>query len=130
MRTINIWTDGGCLGNQESDKSKAKAYGSYQIDSNPPVHFDLPDYSTNNEAEYVALIRGVRAVAKECEPRDSLVIHTDSELILHQIKGQWKCKARNLQVLRDKARTELKRLSCAYEIVHVDRSIIVSHLGH
>lgn len=56
---------------------------------------------TNNEAEYAALIDGLKEVVRL--KIDRIVIYTDSQLLERQVKGQWKCKAPHLQELLDSA---------------------------
>ena len=73
---------------------------------------------TNNQAEYRALIEGLRAV-KEWRP-DRLEIYLDSKLVVEQVRGQYKIKEPELQRLH----TEVMRLldGLAYEIRHVARN--------
>ncbi len=56
---------------------------------------------TNNEAEYHALIEGLKAV-REWEP-DRLEVYLDSKLVVEQINGRWKIKAPELQSLHRRA---------------------------
>lgn len=74
--------------------------------------------ATNNEAEYRALIwaleRGIRHGA-------SRVVHyTDSELMVKQLRGEYKVRARNLIPLVERIR-ELKKGYTRVEHVHVPR---------
>lgn len=57
--------------------------------------------ATNNEAEYKAVIAG----AALCKDLGATEVHlySDSQLVICQMKGQWKVKERRLQLLRDKA---------------------------
>ena len=72
---------------------------------------------TNNQAEYNALIEGLRAVA-EWKP-DRLEIYLDSKLVVEQVKGQYKIKEPELQRLHAAAMRLLDGMS--YEIKHVAR---------
>jgi probable phosphoglycerate mutase len=58
--------------------------------------------ATNNEAEYRALIEGLKAVSK-WKP-DRLEIYLDSKLVVEQIKGKYKIKEPRLQVLHGEAK--------------------------
>jgi ribonuclease H / adenosylcobalamin/alpha-ribazole phosphatase len=74
--------------------------------------------ATNNEAEYEALIEGLKAVS-EWKP-DRLEIFLDSKLVVEQVNGRWKVKEARLQSLL--ART--KELMAAFpdvKVKHVER---------
>ena len=72
---------------------------------------------TNNQAEYHALIEGLKAV-HEWKP-DRLEIYLDSKLVVEQVKGQYKIKEPELQKLHAQATRLLDGLH--YEIKHVAR---------
>jgi probable phosphoglycerate mutase len=74
--------------------------------------------ATNNEAEYHALIEGLKAVA-EWKP-DRLEIYLDSKLVVEQVNGRWKVKEARLQALQTKAK-ELLAGFPEVEIRHVER---------
>jgi ribonuclease HI len=74
--------------------------------------------ATNNEAEYQALIDGLKAVA-EWKP-DRLEIYLDSKLVVEQIKGTYRVKKPELQPLYKQA-TELLGVFGEVEIKHVER---------
>ena len=74
--------------------------------------------ATNNEAEYHALIDGLKAVA-DWKP-DRLEVYLDSKLVVEQVNGRWKVKESRLQVLHTKAK-ELLAGFPKYEIKHVER---------
>lgn len=72
---------------------------------------------TNNQAEYHALIEGLKAI-REWKP-DRVEIYLDSKLVVEQIKGLYKTKEAELQRLNAEARRLLDGMS--YEIKHVGR---------
>ncbi len=74
-------------------------------------------HMTNNQAEYHALIEGLKAV-KEWNP-DRVEIFLDSKLVVEQVKGHYKIKEPSLQQLNK----EVVRLldGVPYEIKHVAR---------
>lgn len=75
-------------------------------------------FATNNQAEYRALIEGVRlAIARGAR---QLLIRSDSKLIVQQILGQWAVKNEELRPFRSEARELLGRLDC-WELKHVLR---------
>ena len=73
---------------------------------------------TNNEAEYQGLLHGLdQAAALGFEVVD---IRSDSELMVKQIKGEYRVKAANLKPLFESARGKLAGFN-EWSIVHVRR---------
>ena len=72
---------------------------------------------TNNQAEYHALIEGIRSV-KDWKP-DRLEIFLDSNLVVEQVKGNYKIKEPELQRLHAEVRRLLDAMT--YDIKHVAR---------
>ena len=73
---------------------------------------------TNNEAEYRALLFGLAECGKFGS--GSLKVHLDSELIVKQIKGQYKVKHPNLKPLFQKAVEKLSGFT-SFSVTHVRR---------
>jgi ribonuclease HI len=73
---------------------------------------------TNNEAEYEALIEGLKAVS-EWKP-DRLEIFLDSKLVVEQVNGRWKVKEERLKSLLAKAKGLMEGFP-EVEIRHVER---------
>lgn len=62
---------------------------------------------TNNYAEYMAVIVGVKMASEEgC---DYLEVVTDSKLVKEQIEGNWACRDHRLRVLRSEAQKLLRQ---------------------
>jgi 8-oxo-dGTP diphosphatase len=62
------------------------------------------DGMTNNISEYTALMRSLEYFKEllGCVRKgDSLVIHGDSQLVIYQMSGKWRVKAKNLMCLYD-----------------------------
>ena len=74
--------------------------------------------ATNNQAEYRALIAGLKAVS-EWKP-DHLEIYLDSKLVVEQMKGKYKIKEPRLQVLHKEAK-ELFDQFPSKSIGHIER---------
>ena len=64
--------------------------------------------ATNNEAEYFALIEGVDIALKN--DFKNIVIYSDSELLIKQISGEYKVKAKNLVPLKEKVDLSLVKI--------------------
>ncbi len=62
---------------------------------------------TNNEAEYRALIAGLYEAAARRARR--IIIRSDSQLLIRQMRGEYKVKAKNLQPLHKWAQKVARR---------------------
>lgn len=76
--------------------------------------------ATNNQAEYHALIEGLKAVA-DWKP-ERLEVFLDSKLVVEQVNGKWKVKEPELQALHRQATELLRPYGDKVTVRHVDRS--------
>ena len=92
-------TDGGARGNPGP-----AAYG-YVLETEDgtvlAAHGEAIGVATNNVAEYRALVEGLRK-AGELHVGELEVV-SDSELLVHQMRGEWKIKNEALRVLWEEA---------------------------
>uniref|UniRef100_A0A2N9FH02 Uncharacterized protein n=1 Tax=Fagus sylvatica TaxID=28930 RepID=A0A2N9FH02_FAGSY len=84
---------------------------------------DWDSAPSNNEAEYEALLYGLRAAKRL--GADPLTIHCDSQLIVNQLTGEYMAKDERMIAYLDLARNLLKGF-CKYNIERVGRE----HNGH
>lgn len=135
-RVVTVHVDGGCRNNGSPD---AEGYCSVRIQSKDVniYRIDLPGAKTNNEAEYGALLSALdllNTLKDYAERLDIHVyIHTDSALIMGQVFGTWKVKAKNLRNLHAAAVHGIESLKSAgirIQEVKVSRSKLVELLGH
>lgn len=77
--------------------------------------------ATNNVAEYQALIACLKNAPKTKCSR--LVVHSDSELMVRQILGEYKVKDPNLKTLFQKVHQLLAKAPFEFEIKHVRREL-------
>ncbi len=75
-------------------------------------------HATNNVAEYTALIAGLELA--RVRGATDLTVLVDSELVVHQLKGEWKIKNDRLRSLAVAARRLLDSFDSA-SISHVPR---------
>ena len=76
---------------------------------------------TNNQAEYLAALLGIKVIKKlGLEPKE-LIIVGDSKLIIEQIAGNYKVKNPGLKILNKKVQTELKSFTTTINYQHVKR---------
>lgn len=112
-----LYTDGGSRGNPGP-----AGIGVVILDSARKRIKDLYRYigeTTNNIAEYNALIHGLEEAAKL--NADEVVINMDSELIAKQLNGEYRVKDSDIKPLFEKALGILKTFK-AFEINHIERS--------
>jgi ribonuclease HI len=95
--------------------------GAVICDKNGAVVQQLSRYlgqTTNNVAEYEALLMGLKAVTKL--GKKPIRIQSDSQLLVRQLNGEYRVKDEKLKRLFHKA-TALLRQFEAYRIVYVPR---------
>ncbi len=117
---LTLYCDGGSRGNPGP-----AAIGAVVFDATvePPAPLaSVSEYigiTTNNVAEYKALIAGLEAVA-DLHAR-LIHVRADSLLVINQLRGRWKVKHANMLPLHAQARS----LLAAYDVVdleHVPRA--------
>lgn len=92
-------------------------------------------YGTNNQAEYKALIEGLKSLLNELSSKGTrpadvkLAIRGDSRLVLKQLAGEWKVKNAALRELHSSATSLMAKFS-GVQMVHHARSETVRALGH
>lgn len=75
---------------------------------------------TNNYAEYMGVYEGLKWSFEN--KINNLIIKGDSQLVIKQLKGEYKVKSPNLQELYDKC-SKLLKLFDNYELYHIDRKL-------
>ena len=101
-----LWTDGGARGNPGP-----AAYGYVLEAENGTVlaaHGEAIGTATNNVAEYRALIAGLEKAAEVGV--DELEVVSDSELLVKQMRGEYKVKNETLRGLWEDAGRLARRL--------------------
>jgi len=92
-------TDGGARGNP------GPAAYAYVLEADDgtvlAAHGEAIGVATNNVAEYRALVEGLRKAVEVGV--DELEVISDSELLVHQMRGEWKIKNEALRVLWQQA---------------------------
>lgn len=126
--------DGGSLDHGTANRG----YGSYHLANRDgrqqTVRLDLGT-ATNNEAEYRTLISALkdltgRIVKAGRSPANySVVVQTDSQLVVGQLTQGWQVKSANLRPLVDEAASLLRAFG-ATQLEKVPREEIVRVLGH
>lgn len=97
---LKVFTDGGARGNPG-----IAGYGVHIENDNKKIVFEESKFlgiKTNNEAEYMGLI-GALTWIEDNAPEVEVEIHSDSQLLVRQMKGIYKVKAVHLKTLWAKA---------------------------
>jgi ribonuclease HI len=108
--------DGGARGNPGP-----AAYGVVVRDPKGEIIDELAEYlgiQTNNFAEYSGLLAALQYAVRE--KHSSLKVLSDSELLVKQMKGQYRVKNPGLLELYDRARVLVRKLE-RFSIDHVLR---------
>jgi ribonuclease HI len=116
--TLRIHTDGASRGNPGA---AAYAYVITPDGAAPIEEAGCLGEMTNNQAEYTALVRALEH-ALELGPDHHLMVHSDSELLVKQMNGQYRVKNEELRGLYDEAQGLRKRFTGGVTIRHVRRS--------
>ena len=117
MKTLRLYTDGAARGNPGpaglgvviEDDGGQRLAGRYRY----------AGITTNNQAEYLALIDGLTAM-REWRP-SRLEVYMDSELVVRQLQGRYKVKNAELLPLHQRARRLLEEFG-EYSLAHVERA--------
>lgn len=96
----------------------------------------LGDHSTNNEAEYVGAIQGMQAVLASPQLKTSKIrMCGDSKLVVHQVQGEWQCKAPTLLPLYKQAQSLFRKISdassgCSLEYIPRNENMVADCLAN
>ncbi len=118
---VVVYFDGGARGNPGP-----AAIGAVVLDpsSTPPTRLaavsERIGETTNNVAEYRALIAGLEAAA--ATPARAVKVRGDSKLVIEQVAGRWKVKQEHLRPLQARAR-ELLQGYDVVDLAHVRREL-------
>jgi ribonuclease HI len=99
------------------------------------IRLDFGRGVTNDEAEYQTLIAALKDLVTRIQQAGktpsaySLLIHTDSQLLVGQLTHGWQVKAANLRPLVDEAAALIQTFGRC-DLVKVPREAIVRVLGH
>lgn len=121
---VKVYTDGASRGNPG-----AAGIGIIVYDESENIlttHREYLGTTTNNQAEYKALLKGVQLLYQlknEGKEISRINFFLDSELIVKQVKGEYKVKDTGLQALNRQFHALIKNLAIPYTITHVKRAL-------
>lgn len=89
-----LYTDGACIGNPGQMGIGCAIYNNNKLIK---TISEKAGFGTNNEAEYLAMIAGLKATT-EYKPK-AIFVYSDSQLVVNQVNGEWKIKKNHLEKL-------------------------------
>lgn len=119
---IRVYTDGGSRNNPGP-----AAIGVVVCDENDNVVKAFGEYigrTTNNQAEYRALIRGLELAANYTQQK--VICTTDSELVVRQMKGRYRTKDAEMKRLYDLVKLRERAFE---EVEYVNLPRLTGHLA-
>jgi ribonuclease HI len=120
-----LYTDGGARGNPGP---AAYAYVLEAEDGTVlAAHGEAIGVATNNVAEYRALVEGLRKAVELSVPQ--LEVVSDSELLVKQMRGEYRVKSEALRELADEAAALGRKLDrVAYRAVRREHNALADQL--
>jgi len=118
LRTLVAHVDGGSRGNPGP-----AGYGAYLMETDGTKVAELCDFlgvQTNNFAEYSGLVAALEYAIKH--GYSAVKIVSDSELLVKQMKGQYKVRSEALLAIYNEARALVRKLD-RFEVRHVLRHL-------
>jgi ribonuclease HI len=114
---LQIHTDGASRGNPGK---AAYAYVIESPDGEVVEEAGCLGTMTNNQAEYTALVRALQH-ALELGAHYRIIVHSDSELLVKQMSGEYRVKNEELRDLFERAQQLSKQFESGVTIRHVRR---------
>lgn len=119
--TIRIFIDGAC---QPNPGHKGLGIVIEWQGKNPTIISKYAGEGTNNEAEYEAFIESLQAIKEE--NIKEVIVHSDSNLMVQQVNGNWQCRDLKLKPLLFKAQKRiewLKNNNYNVELIYIPREL-------
>ncbi len=113
---VFIYTDGASRGNPGP-----ASLGVYIVDQDNQVHAQVAEplgEKTNNFAEYAAVVKGLKIALDH--QADHIVLKSDSQLLIRQLKGEYKIKKQTLIPLFNECQKLLEQFK-SFDLQHIPR---------
>ncbi|MEO8664524.1 MAG: ribonuclease HI family protein [Ignavibacteria bacterium] len=130
MKRVNVFTDGASRGNPGSASIGIVINDD---DGNEIItHKEFIGKVTNNNAEYSALIKGVKLLKTITNDFDEINFFSDSELMVKQINGQYKVRNPDMIKLSLEFWKEIRSLNKKFSLNHIlrDKNKVADRLAN
>lgn len=124
LSKIKVFTDGASRGNPGHSGIGITVY-----DENDFIIKTYKEYigeTTNNQAEYKALVKSIEVIKKLTEEGETefekIEFYSDSELMVNQINFDYRIKEPDLALLNNKFHVLIKKLNMPYKIFYIERA--------
>ena len=125
MSKLKVFTDGASRGNPGES-----GIGIVVTDEKDVILKKWNEYlgkATNNQAEYKAIIKSLEILAQMLQGSSHTVekieFYADSELIVKQLRNEYKIKNPELKLLHAEFTKKVRNLGIKYSISHVERAL-------
>ncbi|MBZ0201638.1 MAG: ribonuclease HI family protein [Ignavibacteria bacterium] len=123
MARLKVFTDGASRGNPGES-----GIGIIIYDDTGKIIKKWNEYTgktTNNQAEYSALLKSIQLIEElnQAMEIEFIEFNADSELMIKQLKKQYKVKDAGLKQLYNSAIMQLSSLKIPHAFKHVERSL-------
>lgn len=108
MKKYNLYFDGGCIPNPNGVASLG--FHCPELDLQHHEVVGDGEGMTNNIAEWSAVCKGVQVMKEELSEGDTLIISGDSQLVIKQLKGEYRVKKPHLKEIFEKTMSHINDL--------------------
>lgn len=117
MNRVKIFTDGGARGNPGNSACAFVVYREEKVEFEKAVYLGI---TTNNVAEYSAVEEAIKwSAGNHIQSAD---FYLDSELVVKQMRGEYKIKDKKLKILYDNIQFQISNSKLQIYWYHVPRS--------
>ncbi len=130
---VSIYTDGASRGNPGLAGAGVVANFSEGKERQTAEISIFLGRKTNNEAEYIGALAALRWLKnRDFKESTEVMINLDSQLVVKQLKREWKIKSKHLQKLAEKCQQALTQLPYSVDFQHVprDKNSIADYLAN
>ncbi len=114
---LEVYIDGASRGNPGE---ASYAYIIKEGNKTIVEKYSLIGRTTNNVAEYTALINALEDIVKNFSDKKEVIIYSDSELLVKQLNGIYKVKDAKIKALYDRIQEISKNFSSLI-VIHIPR---------
>lgn len=118
-KVVKVFVDGASKGNPGEGGAGIVFY-----DQDGRIILEISQYlgyTTNNEAEYKALILAMERLSQESGRIKEVAVYSDSELMTRQINGSYSVRSNSLKRLYKQVKDLIKRFE-VFSIHHIPRT--------